>query len=919
MRYILAMPTPRPLFIIAVLFAAFHSALPTLAPAADTPANAITAAAAGKEVPPFKLQRLYVTAIACDHAGNLWIGTEDEGLYFVSADRSSRRQITPQQGLGDLSVYALAVDSSGRVWAGHRANGVSVLENGVWHNFDLSNGPLGHRVFAIACNPRNGDTWIATDCGLTRYVASTATWTYFTTLNGLPSNATYRLAIADDDSVIVGFQSEGIAIARPGDSYATWRHIDGPVRMPLTSSGEGLPSCQINDLATNKDELWVATPFGLAHATLPDLKFTFWRGEDWEEKARQLRGQPEIAFEDQTPAMLLEDYITRMQFLPDGTLALNYRRRGTQTFAPKQLLEGTLAPRDLPSSRTPRINALAVDTAGQLIIGSYGNGVDLTATKPGIQPVPSTPLPPIKPAAGLRPAQLDAMIRDLTNAKPEAAVATFLGDNWAVQGDLANRYGRQYICRVWDQPWQKYNMTLRSGPPENNVWTYGVEVPQTDRRYPFDMGSGRRRQAEWNDGSWQSDKYPPTSDGPDLWFNVTLPPGVHRVSIFFNNQDAHDGDNAFRDYFLEVKPFRDRIEDADALPPLCRARAVDFCMPVIKQFALSAGHYYIKINRQYSFVTKCSGAFIDRINGTPLNQETNSPPFMEVCKDFFPVPITSDPDDTTPSGRLRFAWNSAATSCVNNTSTSALLARRILIYRTACEQDLPNHLVSAMRWELPCLTDADRQQFDQAMVTAIDRYRDEFPMTGSGPLWGELGKQGNVWYGFKRNNGPRPQPADLTEDDLRGNPDQIKAALARHLASRAQDLFSSWSGERTEEDPAAVLRNFAGSDPANQHKRLGELAGLAEAHLLRNKPAKQRVGLAYSIAAINLAQDLKDPLAARALYQCLVLPNAAIAARTPNNPSLNTAALFALAQRIYPPDQLSAIKQSLSSALPVEK
>lgn len=167
----------------------------------------------GKEVSRSALRSLWVTALAYDAQDNLWVGTEDTGLYFVAADRSICRQITTTEGLGDMSVYALAVDAAGRVWAGHRANGVSVLEGGVWKNYSIVNGPLGHRVFDIAANPRNSDVWIATDCGLTHYVAASATWEQHTTLNGLPSNATYRVAVADDDTVVVGLQAEGLAVS----------------------------------------------------------------------------------------------------------------------------------------------------------------------------------------------------------------------------------------------------------------------------------------------------------------------------------------------------------------------------------------------------------------------------------------------------------------------------------------------------------------------------------------------------------------------------------------------------------------------------------------------------------------------------------------------------------------------------------
>jgi hypothetical protein len=213
------------------------------------------------------------------------------------------------------------------------------------------------------------------------------------------------------------------------------------------------------------------------------------------------------------------------------------------------------------------------------------------------------------------------------------------------------------------------------------------------------------------------------------------------------------------------------------------------------------------------------------------------------------------------------------------------------------------------------VTKEDQQQFDQAMALGLDRFRDQQPMTISGDLCEELDKQGNAWENSKRNQGPKPSKYDLSESDLEGTPKQIKLALARHLGSRAQSLFSSRSGEVTEQAVPELVQEFTAGGQ-NQYQKLGELAALAEAHLLRNKPAKQQVGLALAIAAVHMAQDqLHDPLASRALYQSLILPNATIAARAghaDNNSTVSSAILTSLAEQIYPPGQQSAIKQQLA-------
>lgn len=872
----------------------------------------------GRDVSLSALRGLWVTALAYDGQDNLWVGTEDTGLYFVSADRLLCRQMATHEGLGDMSVYAVAVDAAGRVWAGHRANGVSVLEGGVWKNYNIVSGPLGHRVFDIAANPRDGDVWMATDCGLTHYVAASATWQHHTTLNGLPSNATYRVAVADDDTVIVGMQADGLAVARSSDGYKQWRHLDGPIQAPLASTGEGLPSCQINDIATRDDSLWVATPFGLAHAQLSDLAFTFWRGVDWEDKAQLLRTHPTIPLEQQVPGVLREDYVARVKLLPGRKLAIGYRRQGSQTIATEQLLSGEGAQSITAQAWGAPIAAMSLNSAGQLLIGTYGQGVTL----PPIVTVASaaarlTSAPPVRPAQPPAAAELEAMVQSTPQVAGDGSVAAFLGDDWAIQGDTVNHYGRQFSCRPWagSSTWlPAYKANVRTGIPTESVWTYFDDISQNDRRHWFNIMDGKRIQGEWNDGSWQAEKYPPGSDGPDLWFDVSVPAGVHRVSLLFINNDAHSGPNSDRDFLLEVKPFRDSTAEADALPTLCRARVVSFYMPVIKQFALSGGHYYIKVARQYSHVTKCSALFIDRLNGAPSQPESGFAPFMDSCKEYVPQAIPGEANDPSPTARLCLAWRTTARDCLSNAAASSLLARRVQLYRAASAGGVPEPLLSAMRWEMPYVTEQDRQQFDRAMAGAFDRHLDQYPMTLTGVFWNELSKQSQPWYRFKQTQGQRPAQFDLTAASLDGTADQIKAALARHLACRGQDLFSSRSGGMTDENPIQILKGFT-NHGGNEYLRLGELVGLGESHLMRDKPAKQRVGLAICIASVHLALDqLHDAPAAQAIFEAFILPHAAIASGAATDNPLSVSALSSLAEQVYPPDQRAAIRQKLAHA-----
>ena len=125
----------------------------------------------------------FVMSAAADLRGNIWFGSEDQGIWRYTPSTQTWKQFTTQDGLGDDNGYAIAVDKLGRIWAGHLNHGVSVYaENkdgvGRWQCYevvaalsrpDTLAGPLGERVFAIATNPKDGNVWISTNVGLARY------------------------------------------------------------------------------------------------------------------------------------------------------------------------------------------------------------------------------------------------------------------------------------------------------------------------------------------------------------------------------------------------------------------------------------------------------------------------------------------------------------------------------------------------------------------------------------------------------------------------------------------------------------------------------------------------------------------------------------------------------------------------------
>jgi ligand-binding sensor domain-containing protein len=266
----------------------------------------------------------HVLAMAEDHAGNIWVGAEDQqypGL-LVYNPQTKWRKYTTADGMGDNYAYAIAVDTLGRIWVGHLNHGVSVYNGSTWQNYDqvagLSRpdslaGPLGERVFDIKISPLDGDVWIASSLGLARYSIGRDDWRYYTRADGVPSDQFNALAFAPDGTLYGATQADGVAIAHAEDDYAAWKHVPGPEKMPLHDRGEGLASTYTNDVLVARDgTVYVATIHGLSYSRDAGQSWHYLRGRDYGRKVQGLyKGPPDdwhYPSDELLDRLLMEDY-----------------------------------------------------------------------------------------------------------------------------------------------------------------------------------------------------------------------------------------------------------------------------------------------------------------------------------------------------------------------------------------------------------------------------------------------------------------------------------------------------------------------------------------------------------------------------------------------------------------------------------
>lgn len=168
---------------------------------------------------PFSLSRYGVYSILKDKKGNLWFGTQAEGLC-----RYDGKTLTwfKEKGLAGPAVLGLFEDSRGGLWFGNNGAGlfrydgktltIFTEEKGLGNAGFIASGKPGlgtlARVYSIN-EDNNGNIWIGTvDAGVWKYDGNNLT--NYTTKDGLTSNAVNTIYKDKNGELWFGTDSNGI-------------------------------------------------------------------------------------------------------------------------------------------------------------------------------------------------------------------------------------------------------------------------------------------------------------------------------------------------------------------------------------------------------------------------------------------------------------------------------------------------------------------------------------------------------------------------------------------------------------------------------------------------------------------------------------------------------------------------------------
>jgi PAS domain S-box-containing protein len=155
----------------------------------------------------------FVSTIAGDRSGNLWVSDEYTGLIHYSGTKKIEQFPWAKLGRPDYASAMVAEPSRNGVWLGFRNGDVGSFRDGrLLESYTAGDG-LGQGPVNGLTLDADGILWASTEGGLSRIQARPVTT--LTTRNGLPCNAAYWMAEGHDRSVWLSMACGLVRIDRP--------------------------------------------------------------------------------------------------------------------------------------------------------------------------------------------------------------------------------------------------------------------------------------------------------------------------------------------------------------------------------------------------------------------------------------------------------------------------------------------------------------------------------------------------------------------------------------------------------------------------------------------------------------------------------------------------------------------------------
>ena len=165
--------------------------------------------------------KMQVRSLYEDRDGNLWVGTNGDGLYRFK--ERAVRMFTRDDGLPNNLLMTAVATHDGAVWTGANCGGISRFDGKHFQTYNEKNGLLNSCVWGLA-EDANHDLWIGT-WGGGAFHYHNGTFTQYPKGQGLISDRVLSIVAARDGSVWFG-TPEGISRFRNGQ-FRNYTTADG--------------------------------------------------------------------------------------------------------------------------------------------------------------------------------------------------------------------------------------------------------------------------------------------------------------------------------------------------------------------------------------------------------------------------------------------------------------------------------------------------------------------------------------------------------------------------------------------------------------------------------------------------------------------------------------------------------------------
>lgn len=193
------------------------------------------------------LRAKHINCLLRDRDGNLWIGSEGEGLHRLTAGKALKLKPAPNHTVG--TVYSLYEDREHNLWVGTNGDGLVRLKDGVATVLDTDSGLSKDAVFCTL-EASDGDIYVGTAGGGLNRIRRDGSVKVYTTDDGLVNNNMFSICEDRHKAIWIGTFGNGLCRMKDG-------------KFKVYDQRHGLGKNFIWSVyADSRDNIWVGTMGG---------------------------------------------------------------------------------------------------------------------------------------------------------------------------------------------------------------------------------------------------------------------------------------------------------------------------------------------------------------------------------------------------------------------------------------------------------------------------------------------------------------------------------------------------------------------------------------------------------------------------------------------------------------------------------